>query len=622
MPRVCGRSGIAGIPWAVALLAACIASSASGQVRVVSYNVAQLQGDLASLGDVFEALVDDDQPGYATAPHVLVMQEVRSNQTGTLLTLLNDAAPPGVTYALGTFTSIGNEDNFGGAQAMFYRTDTFIEQTSLHVDIFTGAGRYADRWKLQMVDYASADAGFFIYSMHLRAGSGAANEADRFFGVDQVRDDADSLPGGSRIIYAGDLNFSSSSEDGYERLTEPGPTAAIDPYGDGSWSGSGNAIKHTQSPRADAGGGLIGGGLDDRFDFQLSTFLLHDGAGLDYISGSIRALGNDGQHYNVAINLGSNFYYPGELARSNALADDLHDGSDHLPLICEYQVPAILGVDIPADFGRVIQNGAATVTLTITNDAPAVTPIGADTLNYTAAGAVGLSGFGVGAIPAATPGVEIPFTIDTSAVGPLDGSIIILLDNEAAPEGLIPATSSGEIIRAAAPSWSGAKVVTEATVDVAAGPDTGILSVPVPIHNVGFDAAQALLDVDDVMVDAGPLSAATTMIAGVGADPVDLEFLLDTDGLAPGMYEIDATIFTSDEDLPGEGVSALTLTFAISISGDPEPIAGDLDGDGDVDPADLAALLAAWGSDDMNADLDGDGVVGPADLATLLANWG
>ncbi len=53
---------------------------------------------------------------------------------------------------------------------------------------------------------------------------------------------------------------------------------------------------------------------------------------------------------------------------------------------------------------------------------------------------------------------------------------------------------------------------------------------------------------------------------------------------------------------------------------------GDLDGDGDVDAADLAGLLAAWGpcppTAACAADLDGDGEAGPADLAILLANWG
>ncbi|MCA9292088.1 MAG: hypothetical protein KDA25_13230 [Phycisphaerales bacterium] len=50
-------------------------------------------------------------------------------------------------------------------------------------------------------------------------------------------------------------------------------------------------------------------------------------------------------------------------------------------------------------------------------------------------------------------------------------------------------------------------------------------------------------------------------------------------------------------------------------------VTGDLDGDCDVDPADLAILLAAWGSNDPDADLDGSGDVGPGDLAILLANW-
>ncbi len=56
------------------------------------------------------------------------------------------------------------------------------------------------------------------------------------------------------------------------------------------------------------------------------------------------------------------------------------------------------------------------------------------------------------------------------------------------------------------------------------------------------------------------------------------------------------------------------------------PIVADLDGDGDVDAADLALLLGNWGPcadpDDCPADLDGDGSVGASDLAILLGNWG
>ncbi len=46
----------------------------------------------------------------------------------------------------------------------------------------------------------------------------------------------------------------------------------------------------------------------------------------------------------------------------------------------------------------------------------------------------------------------------------------------------------------------------------------------------------------------------------------------------------------------------------------------DLDGDGAVNAADLAALLGAWGTD--GADLDGDGTTNAADLAAMLGAWG
>ena len=53
---------------------------------------------------------------------------------------------------------------------------------------------------------------------------------------------------------------------------------------------------------------------------------------------------------------------------------------------------------------------------------------------------------------------------------------------------------------------------------------------------------------------------------------------------------------------------------------------GDLDGDGDVDPADLAALLAVYGMtggmSPADGDFDLDGDVDPADLAALLAVYG
>jgi hypothetical protein len=50
------------------------------------------------------------------------------------------------------------------------------------------------------------------------------------------------------------------------------------------------------------------------------------------------------------------------------------------------------------------------------------------------------------------------------------------------------------------------------------------------------------------------------------------------------------------------------------------PPSPDLDGDGFVNAADLASLLAGWGNSGPT-DLDRDGSTGASDLAALLAAW-
>ena len=50
---------------------------------------------------------------------------------------------------------------------------------------------------------------------------------------------------------------------------------------------------------------------------------------------------------------------------------------------------------------------------------------------------------------------------------------------------------------------------------------------------------------------------------------------------------------------------------------------GDVNGDGLVDGADLAAVLGSWGlSGASTADCDQDGFVDGSDLAILLGDWG
>ena len=85
---------------------------------------------------------------------------------------------------------------------------------------------------------------------------------------------------------------------------------------------------------------------------------------------------------------------------------------------------------------------------------------------------------------------------------------------------------------------------------------------------------------------------------------------------SPGTMYVTVTIprFTNNfpNCLPYEGIATV----------EEGGIPGDIDGDGDVDTADLLALLAAWGNPGGPADINGDGIVNTEDLLILLGNWG
>lgn len=72
-----------------------------------------------------------------------------------------------------------------------------------------------------------------------------------------------------------------------------------------------------------------------------------------------------------------------------------------------------------------------------------------------------------------------------------------------------------------------------------------------------------------------------------------------------------------------DGPTSRGLSPEIDAFADVAPLApsADIDGDGTVGPADLAALLAAWGAVDALLDLDGNGTVGSGDLAVVLSAW-
>jgi hypothetical protein len=604
--------------WSALAVGLSCAAEAQAQLRVVTYNIVGLAGNQTALRAVFSSFHTDNKQGFATPVGLFLFSEVGTGDTAALLALVNQAAPAGYTYALATFTGSGTEDSASGAQAAIYRTDLITEIPSGHVDLSTGASRNSDRWLFQLNGYTSANARFYVYQSHLKASSGSANVATRLSGVQTLRANCDALGVGVRAIYSGDMNFYTRTESGYQAFIAAGNGAAVDPLGTADWTGASNAWKHTQSPRDILADGLVGGGMDDRFDMMLPTAQLMDGAGIAFITGSYRAVGNDGNHYNLAVNSGTNSYFPAELSRSATLATNLFNAADHIPVLMDLQVPAwntaVLGT-VPA---RVVQGGTAAVPVRVANDAPGDSDLGVDALDYVVTGSGVLSGTlsGTAVLTPSYTTVNVP--VVTSTVGLRTGTATVTSANEAVQNPSIPLNVSIQVLRVSNPSFSAASDSNTLTVPISASVGGAAVEATFQVSNFGFTPDQATMDIDAVQIPAGPFSLVSGTAAGIGATPGTVRVKFNPAGLAAGTYTANATVQTSDENVPGATTAQVVATLSATIGGG-NP--ADLNGDGVVNGADLGSLLSQWGQPGTG-DLNGDGIVGGADIGILLANWG
>ena len=149
------------------------------------------------------------------------------------------------------------------------------------------------------------------------------------------------------VLIMGDFNMYGASESGYRLLTQTYSNANIrfvDPLsylgGVGEWNNNSEfAAFHTQSTRGYSDECFSSGGLDDRFDFILmADEIMFSYNHLRYVQNSYHAVGNDGHHFNQSVDQNGNSSVP------PAIAEALHDGSDHLPVTMKIAVDVKLGV--------------------------------------------------------------------------------------------------------------------------------------------------------------------------------------------------------------------------------------------------------------------------------------
>ena len=589
------------------LLILCLTGVSEAQLRVASWNCAALRGDLSAIRNILAEIAEDDTPGWSTPPAILLLQEVNEGDEVTIRNLLN-AEVPGPTWRIATYT---NSDT-GGAQACIYRGELLTESIGDHRDLFTGAGRFSDRWRFTL-DATNGATGFWVYSCHLKASQGSSNEDERESGTQTILNNIATLPSNANIIWGGDFNFYSNSESGYALIANTsGTNAIVDPLGSGSWSGSGNAIKHTQSPRStSSSNGLVGGGLDDRFDFIFSSQETQEGNGVVLIPGTYRALGNDGQHYNIAINSGNNFYFPGEVSRSNQLADALHDGADHIPVVVDFSLPPIGSVS--ADFDRVVQGPNPQAPFRVNHTTPAVVESGSSTLEWSIEGNGGVNGERSGTTPVlGSTLTSLP--VEASTVGPQSGTVSLSSPVEGTG-GLGTYPMSWTCVRPSRASLSEDTFlpggVISASLEVS--PDPVVLVID--IWNFGFDALQSRLFLGDLLAPpTAPVLEVLQVPNNLGSESGQIRLLVDAS--QAGEFTNGLVFQTRDEDIPGQTESVFGLSLELIVG---STVVGDFNGDGLVNFNDLLILLSGWGPcSGCPEDLDGNNDVGFSDILILL----
>ncbi|MCG3136855.1 MAG: hypothetical protein HJJLKODD_00691 [Phycisphaerae bacterium] len=505
--------------------------------RIVNYNLLNYSsGRIAE----YQTILNQIQPD------IIVSQEVVSLSGANyfLNNVLNASGGPG-GYTLATFHANGSLNN-----ACFFRSSvvTLVGHTWLDT-----APRDTDRWQFRPVGYSGTGADFYIYSMHLHS-SDATSRANQTL---IVRNNANLFPAGTHFIYTGDFNIDSSNEQSYQNLI--GSQADNDGRGfdpinmPGTWHNSfAFRFIHTQSPHSDNPGappGAATGGVDDRFDFQLVSAVLDDSQGLSYVDGTYHAFGNDGLHFNLDINDAPT------IPEGSVVANALHGASDHLPVVADYQVPAVILADEVLAFGTVIVGAASpTEILTVENIGNYPLFEYVDELNYSLAAPAGFQApVGNFVLEATDPAAQHQITLNTTTSGSFSGNLVINSDAVEDPQWNVQL--SGVVLRHAQPSWSDISIVTDTTADFGPHATGEFTSLILPIYNYQFDALQAQLEVYDAQI-TGPDAAHFSISGGfqpmtIGAVPQNITLQFDDSGPA-GTYTANLILWTRDpQGIPG-----------------------------------------------------------------------
>ena len=308
--------------------------AAQDTITVMIYNSLKYPQSNASKADTLKPII-----GFIK-PDVFMINELTSGSGAA--TILNSALNiNGVTsYQKANYTDGPDTDNM-----LFYNSDKLALYSQYEIPTtLRNISEYVLYYKAPGMTAQSDTVFIYCYMAHLKASTGSINEQQRNQEAVALKNYMDSRPNIENIILGGDFNLYTSAEAAHNTILNGGNVTLLDPINSpGSWtSNSFFANIHTQSTRFNSiGDGGAFGGLDDRFDFIFYNNDLPTGAkGLTYVPNSYTAVGNDGNHYNKAIN-----DFPTNVSAPANVIDALYYFSDHLPVTLKAYVDASVGIN-------------------------------------------------------------------------------------------------------------------------------------------------------------------------------------------------------------------------------------------------------------------------------------
>ena len=287
----------------------------------MTYNILNYE-DENNREDDYALILDFTQPDLIVAQEIIGQTGFSHFQSDVL-----DVVDPN-GWSSAPFTNQTAQQDI----ALYYKHDIFtFVSTSVVYTAQSSGTRDVIQWTML---HNLSGLEFNIYGVHLKASSGSSNANQRLQETTILRNHLNELAANSFIV-AGDFNIysnNSSSEPAFDMLTGASDNnngRLFDPIDRiGHWhNNSSYSDVHTQSPRTSSFGGGANGGMDDRFDWLfVSQSILDETSSMYYVDETYCAFGNDGNHFNDAINDGTNNSVSAEMA------DALHDASDHLPV--------------------------------------------------------------------------------------------------------------------------------------------------------------------------------------------------------------------------------------------------------------------------------------------------